>query len=59
MAGVGTQKVFENDKVSVWEFFLDPGKSVESHTHRFDYFFYVIEGSAIEISNAEGARSGL
>ena len=56
MTGVGTRKVFENDKVSIWEFFLEPGESLERHTHSLDYIFYVIEGSAVEISNAEGSK---
>ena len=56
MAGVGTRKVYENDKVSIWEFFLEPGETLERHTHQRDYLFYVIEGSEVEISNAEGSK---
>ena len=56
MADVGTQKVFENDKVNIWEFLLEPGELVERHTHRFDYLFYVIEGGALEVSSAEGSN---
>jgi quercetin dioxygenase-like cupin family protein len=33
MAGVGTEKVFENDKVIVWNFALEPGQETPMHTH--------------------------
>lgn len=42
MSGVGTKKVFENDRVIVWEMTLEPGDSTGQHTHEHDYFFRVI-----------------
>ena len=53
MAGVGTAKVFENDKIVIWELALAPGEETGVHTHRNDYVFYVLEGSRLETYDAE------
>lgn len=45
MAGVGTKKVYENDRVVVWELELDPGEKIPLHTHVLDYMFYVYEAT--------------
>ena len=37
MAGVGTQKVFENERVIVWHLDLEPGEEGERHSHELDY----------------------
>ena len=34
MAGVGTQNVFENERVIVWHLDLEPGEHGERHTSR-------------------------
>ena len=54
MADIGTRKLFENDKVILWELFLDPGELLERHTHQRDYLFYVIDGSTLEVAGANG-----
>ncbi len=46
--------VFENDRIKLWELFLEPGEEVSLHTHTNDYYFYVIEGSVLEIFNVNG-----
>jgi hypothetical protein len=58
MAEVGTSKVFENEKIIVWEFVLEPGEQTGTHTHRHDYVFHVLEGSQLEVFDAEGAPLG-
>ena len=65
MAGVGTNKVFENEKITVWELFLDPGEKHDRHTHQLPYIFYVMQGSTARVFDADGkeaatveARSG-
>jgi len=30
---------------------LQPGEKIQSHIHRFDYIFYIIEGGTLEIYN--------
>ena len=54
MAGVGTQKVFENDRVVVWHLDLHPGEQGERHTHKLDYVVKVISGSTLEVSGPNG-----
>ncbi len=58
MSGVGTNKVFENDRVIVWEMTLEPGESTGQHTHEHDYFFQVIAGSTLETIASSGASLG-
>ncbi len=49
MAGVGTQKVFENDRVVVWHLDLEPGEQGERHTHELDFVVHVLAGSSLEV----------
>ncbi len=54
MADIATKKIFENDKIAVWEMVLEPGESTGVHTHSHDYVFYVIEGSTGELTDKDG-----
>jgi len=54
MAGVGSNVVFEDDKIKVWEFELKPGERTPVHTHEMEYIFYVIEGSTLEVFDGDG-----
>jgi hypothetical protein len=54
MSGVGTQKVFENDRVIVWHLDLEPGEQGERHTHKLDYVVRVLAGSTLEVSGPDG-----
>ena len=54
MGDVGTRLIFENERVKVWEFTLDPGESIGAHTHEHDYLFYPIEGGTLEVTRANG-----
>ena len=49
MAGVGTEKVFENDKVNVWNFELAPGEETPMHRHELSYIWYAISGSTLQV----------
>jgi hypothetical protein len=53
MAGVGSKVVFEDDKIKVWEFNLEPGERTPVHTHEMDYVFYVIDGATLEVFDAD------
>jgi redox-sensitive bicupin YhaK (pirin superfamily) len=53
MPGVGSKVVFEDDKIKVWDFNLEPGEQTEVHTHEMEYVFYVINGSTLEVFDAE------
>ena len=54
MAGVGTQKIFENDRVIVWHLDLDPGEYGEPHTHELDFAVRVLSGSTLEVAGPMG-----
>jgi hypothetical protein len=50
MAGnLGTEKVFENDQVIVWNFELAPGEETEMHTHELSYMWYAVQGSQLQV----------
>ncbi len=49
MGEVGTSKVFENDRIMIWELVLESGERTPRHTHRHDYVFYILEGSTVEV----------
>lgn len=44
---VGTKKLFENDRVIVWEMRLEPGQSEALHEHKLDHFTVQISGDRI------------
>jgi mannose-6-phosphate isomerase-like protein (cupin superfamily) len=44
---VGTRLLFENERVRVWDLALQPGESLEKHTHRNDFLFIVVQGGAL------------
>jgi quercetin dioxygenase-like cupin family protein len=54
MVEVGTKLVFENERIRVWEFTLEPGAEIGAHKHELDYFFYPIEGGTLEVTRATG-----
>jgi hypothetical protein len=54
MSGVGTQKVFENDRVIVWNLDLQPGEHGTRHTHKLDYVVRIISGSTLEVFGPHG-----
>jgi len=58
MAGVGSEKVFENDKVIVWNFVLAPGAETPMHTHEHSYMWYSIEGAPLQIFDEHGKDLG-
>ncbi len=41
---IATRKLFENDRVRVWEMRLDPGEASELHEHHHDYLMIQIAG---------------
>ena len=58
MADVATSKLFENDRVIVWEMLLEPGESTGVHTHKNEYFFHVLEGSTLTTTDENGTPTG-
>jgi len=58
MPEVATSKLFENEKVIVWEMVLEPGQSTGMHTHEHEYFFHVLEGSILDTIDPDGGSIG-
>ncbi len=57
---VGTKLMFENECVRVWDLALSPGESLETHIHRDDFLFVVIQGGDlqhVDVDNPENSRS--
>ncbi|GAC1542948.1 MAG: hypothetical protein NVS2B7_16380 [Herpetosiphon sp.] len=50
---VGTQLLFENEGVRVWDLALHPGESLAKHIHRRDYFFVVESGGLIRFADPD------
>lgn len=46
---LGNEKVFENDKIIVWNFTLQPGEFTPLHTHERSYMWYAIEGAPLQL----------
>ena len=55
---VGSRKIFEDDDVIVWEFELGPGETTPCHTHEHDYVWYVLEGTPLEVFDANDQPLG-
>jgi hypothetical protein len=58
MPDVGSRKLFENERIIVWEFVLEPGETTPRHTHELDYVWYVLEGSKLETFDERGESIG-
>ncbi|MBK5567084.1 hypothetical protein [Ensifer sp. SSB1] len=54
-SNVGTKVLFENDKIRIWDFQLEPGQSTELHRHLHDYLFvYVTPDNELSITVPNG-----
>lgn len=51
---VGSQKVFEDDRVVVWYFDLAPGELGGMHTHRHDYAVRVLSAARLRVIGPDG-----
>lgn len=56
---VGTKVLYENERVRVWDFQLEPGESTKLHTHRRDWMYvYVTEDNSLRIPTPRRRRQG-
>ncbi len=46
---VATRKLFENDKVIIWEMRLEPGERGALHSHRYDHVLVQISGDRMAV----------
>ena len=47
LGGVGTEVVFENDRVRIWQLRLAPGESSAIHKHDLDHILIQVQGDKI------------
>ena len=47
MGGVGTQVLFEDDDVRIWELILAPGEASDLHHHEHNYYLCISEGDLV------------
>lgn len=55
---VGSRKLYEDDSLILWEFELAPGEKTPVHTHTLDYFFHVVDGTLLEVFDANDQPLG-
>jgi quercetin dioxygenase-like cupin family protein len=51
---IGTEVVFENDRVRVWDMRVGPRGKKAWHHHKLDYIIISVTGGKVEIENVEG-----
>ncbi len=58
-SNVGSKIVFENDKVIVWDFELQPGEETPIHRHEKSYMWYAIQGGPLDCEDDRGNDLGV
>ena len=52
---IGTDLIYEDERIRVWRIELAPGEVAGFHTHELDYTTVVVDGDAVERPNADGS----
>jgi hypothetical protein len=47
LGGVGTQVLFEDENVKIWELKLEPGEHSDLHRHDHDYYLVIDSGDLV------------
>lgn len=47
IGNVGTQLLFEDDNVKIWEMVLEPGEASDLHHHEHDYYLVISSGDRV------------
>jgi hypothetical protein len=53
---VGSEVIYEDDDVRVWNFTLAPGAMTSMHNHDYDYRFVAIKPTQLEVYGEDGSR---
>jgi quercetin dioxygenase-like cupin family protein len=51
---IGTDLIYEDERIRVWRIDLAPGQFADFHTHELDYTTVVIDGDVVERPNSDG-----
>ena len=54
LGDVGTEFLFENQYVKVWNLVLEPGQASSWHQHTLDYMYIVIEPGKVRTEYEDG-----
>lgn len=54
IGGVGTEVLYEDDDVKIWEMALEPGEWSDLHHHEHDYFLVIDSGDLVAGVMPEG-----
>jgi hypothetical protein len=47
MGGVGSNILFEDDNVRIWDLVLAPGEASDLHHHEHDYYLVILSGDVV------------
>lgn len=56
---VGSKVVFENDRVRIWDFVLQPGQETPMHRHDRSYVWYALQGGSLDCEDEHGNDLGV
>ena len=56
---VGTTRIFDNDKIIVWNLALQPGGTTPMHTHHNAYICYALQGGPLDGEDEHGNDPGI
>jgi quercetin dioxygenase-like cupin family protein len=51
---IGTDLIYEDERIRVWRIELAPGEETGFHTHELDYTTVVVDGDVVARPNADG-----
>lgn len=54
MEQIGTQMLFENEQIRVWNLLLEPGQSAGTHQHECPYVYVVINEGETLMRESDG-----
>lgn len=52
---IGTDLIYEDERIRVWRIELAPGQVADYHTHELDYTTVVVDGDVVERPNGDGS----
>ena len=53
---VGSDVIYDDTKVRIWNFTLAPGEMTTMHRHDYDYYFVAVEPTQLEVWGEDGSR---
>ncbi|MGE3268099.1 MAG: hypothetical protein AB7P40_05085 [Chloroflexota bacterium] len=56
---IGTDLIYEDDRIRVWRIDLEPGQVADFHTHELDYTTVVIDGDMVDRPNDDGTTDSI